>query len=200
MYFMCQMFIIMAIIYSSHTVLANESDTCECHVLQIRDPYALIGIQNFTKQNDTMFGNPYYFSTKQNRIASNNEYWVYHQYNATEKKFELIKKYSKEDFFSIENKCKNETKKSGKYISAISRCLRDNSDCSGTIEVFYDFIDVNLQAKNPCQFPFIYKNVKYESCTNITRNKYWCATTVNATNHLTSWGYCNESCPMEDTG
>ena len=191
------MFIIVAIIYSSYTVLANESGRCECNVLQIRDSYGLIGIQNFTKQNGTYLGNPYYFSTKQNMISSYNEYWYYRQYNATEKKFELRQKYSKEDFFSIENKCKNETKKSGKYISAISRCLRDNSDCSGTIELFYNFKGVKLQAKNPCKFPFIYKNVKYKSCTNITHNKYWCATTVNATNHLTSWGYCSDSCPLE---
>ena len=37
----------MAIIYLPYGVLANESDNCECDVLQVDDPDGLIGYQNF---------------------------------------------------------------------------------------------------------------------------------------------------------
>ena len=118
---MCQMFIIMAIIYSSHTVLANESDTCECHVLQIRDPDGSIGVQNFTKQNDTMFGYPYYFSTKQNMISSDNKYWYYGQYNDTEKKFGPRKKYLKKISLVLKTSAKTKSSKMrGTIISLIN--------------------------------------------------------------------------------
>ena len=181
----------------------SESNNCDCDILQINDPFGSIGIQNFTKQNYTLWGSPYYFSTQLSMISSNNVYHTYSQYNVSLKTFEARKKYRKEDFHSFENKCINEAKKNFTtvrllLVSAISRCLRDNNNCSGTRKLTWNVKGVNLKAKNPCQFPFIYKNVAFESCTKMDRDKFWCATTVNATNHQTSWGYCNDLCPQED--
>ena len=51
-----------------------------------------------------------------------------------------------------------------------------------------------------CKFPFIYKGVKYETCTNVDQGPYsggyWCSTQTFANgNHVTgSWGYCQEYC------
>ena len=103
MYGICQMFIIVAITYSSYTVLADESDNCDCNVLQIYDKFGVIGIQNFTKQNNTHNGNPIYFSTLQNMITSNDDHWTYYQYNAAEKMFYRKRTYSKQDFESFKN-------------------------------------------------------------------------------------------------
>ena len=55
-----------------------------------------------------------------------------------------------------------------------------------------------LQAKNTCKFPFIYKNIRYDSCTKKKKN-FWCATTVDAENKRTSWGYCNDLCPTDES-
>ena len=78
MYYIAQILIIVAVIYSSYTVFAKVIglDDCECNVLQIYDQVGVIGIQNFTKQNDTDNGNPIYFSTQQNMITSNNDFWT----------------------------------------------------------------------------------------------------------------------------
>ena len=145
MYGICQMFIIVAITYSSYTVLADESDNCDCNVLQIYDKFGVIGIQNFTKQNNTHNGNPIYFSTLQNMITSNDDHWTYYQYNAAEKMFYRKRTYSKQDFESFKNKCKNFGLR---YISEISQCLRDNSNCSGTREAYWNTQNIDLQAKN----------------------------------------------------
>ena len=94
-----------------------------------------------------------------------------------------------------------------------SSCLRENRNCSGKKEFTRIFrhgkwimqngpskelTQIKLHSKNPCQFPFIHKNVKYKSCTKMDHEKLWCATTVNTTNHVTSWGYCTDSCSLEE--
>ena len=198
MYGMCQIFVILAITYSSYTVLADESDNCDCNVLQIYDKFnsSGIGIQNFTKQNDTHNGNPIYFSTQRNMLTSNDKFWTYYQYNAIEKMFEKKQTYSRENFFSFEEKCKNITLR---YLSAISLCLRDNSNCSGTREAYWNTQNIDLQAKNACKFPFIHKNVTYNTCTNQTHNKSWCATSVDDKYHMKSWGFCIVSCHFYNT-
>ena len=56
-----------------------------------------------------------------------------------------------------------------------------------------------------CQFPFIYKGVKYENCTSVDQDqysgystgyRYWCSTKTFANgNHVTGyWGYCQDYC------
>ena len=202
MYNLCQIFIlIVAVIYSSYTVLADESERCDCNVLQIYDRFGVIGIQNFTKQNNIHNGNPIYFSTLRNMITSNDNKWTYYQYNAAEKMFDRIRTYSKQNFDSFEkfkNKCKNKINNTTRYISAISLCLRDSSNCSGIREEYWSTQDIHLLAKNACKFPFIHKNVTYNACTNQTRKKPWCATTVDATYHVKSWGFCIGSCPVDN--
>jgi hypothetical protein len=183
----------------------SESDNCDCDFLQIIDPDGLMGYQNFTKQ-DGLYqdGKPYYFSIQQNMIIWYNNYWYYYKYIAHLKLYQPIK-IDISKLFSFENMCKNVTRKihewKGRSIFVNSQCLRHNSKCLATKEQTRNFIDgnhtkeVKLQAKNPCKFPFIYKNVTYESCTKMDQDKFWCASIVDDTNHLTSWGYCNELCP-----
>ena len=198
------MFIIVVIIYSSYTVLANESNNCDCDVLQINDPYGSIGNQNFTRQNGTYNEKPYYVSGQWNMISWNNHFWSYDTYNSKFKMIESSKIHSP-NIFSFEHMCQNVTKKvfwNGSIVK--SRCLRDNSNCSATNDFSMKFKDkqVKLHSKDSCKFPFIYKNVTYFSC--IKRGKYLdkfgCATTVDFTNKVTSWGYCNDLCPVQDTG
>ena len=213
MHFWYQIFLNVAVIFHTCTivlVLANESANCDCDVLQVDDPDGLIGYQNFTKQNQTRNGKPIYFSTQQNMIYWDNQYWSYDKYDADLITFKAgIDKYGL-TLFSNENGCKktNRSKiQKGIIIYVKSQCLRENRNCSATRELTRHFAygsrvhqQVQMQAKNPCKFPFIYKDVTYNSCTKMDRNKLWCATTVDATNQKTSWGYCTDSCPMEDTG
>ena len=103
MHVRCQKFIILAIIYSSYSVLAKESDNCDCDVLQVNDPDGPIGYQNFTKQNGTLDGKPYYFSTQQNMISWNN-HWFYEVYNPNLVVFESKQLFlTKAEVFSFEN-------------------------------------------------------------------------------------------------
>ena len=206
MYFKDQMLIIVAIICA----LVNKSDNCDCDVLQVNDPDGLIGYQNFTKQIGDIDGKPYYFSTQRYMIVWYNGYWSYHKYNAHLNKLETNPEttITTTNVFSFENMCKNVTQEieyDGRFIFVNSQCMSEtrNSTCSATQKLTWKFengLQRKLKAKNPCQFPFIRGNVTYKSC--IKRNKspdtYWCAATVNDTNHLTSWGYCSDLCPLED--
>ena len=212
MYVWYQMFFIVTIIYYTCTIVSGnsvrKSDSCDCDVLEIDDPDPdLIGYQNFTKQNQTINGKPIYFSIQQNVISWYYEVWHYEEYDANIEFFRPRFKYDP-PFFSFENPAKNGCKNATGTVSphkVKSRCLRDNSNCSGTRELTHNLTygfkvskQVQLQAKAPCQFPFIYKNEKYESCTKMDRENVWCATTVNATNHMTSWGFCTDSCPIKE--
>ena len=105
MYLTNQLFIIVVIIYSSYTVLANESNTCDCDVLQIEGPVGSFGNQSFTKQNANHNGKPIYFSAKQHVIYWNKFYWSYDKYNTYLNKFEWRENYA-EKSFSFENMCK----------------------------------------------------------------------------------------------
>ena len=99
------MFIIVVIIYSPYTVLANESNTCDCDVLQIEGPVGSFGNQSFTKQNDDHNGKPIYFSTQQDMIYWNEHYWSHDKYNAHLNKFEWTENYARKSF-SFENMCR----------------------------------------------------------------------------------------------
>ena len=126
------MFIRVAILCLSFSVLATfQFPNCDCDVLQIDDSLGVIGVQNFTKQNDTYNDRPIYFSSKYNMISWNNYFWFYDTYDNNLKIFESAEKFTKK-IFSFENKCKNwETVRwNGRKIK--SRCLRDNSNCSAT--------------------------------------------------------------------
>ena len=109
--------------------------------------------------------------------------------------FEETEKYLKDNFFSFEKRCNLR-----RHLSAISQCLSDNSNCSGTRELFWSTKHIDLQAKISCKFPFKYKNITYNSCIKLDHKKSWCATTVDPRNQntATSWGYCSDSCPMEE--
>ena len=105
-----------------------------------------------------------------------------------------------------------------KYLNFASQCFSDSNTCTariptatrkftwkrtGNVDGFHvSNEERKLQAKNPCKFPFIYKNITYDSCTKKPPkkpyyDKLWCATTINDTNHATSWGYCDD-CHVED--
>ena len=159
------MFIIVAFIYLSYGVLANESDNCTCDVLHMSG--GSFGNQNFTKQNNTRNGKPYYFSTKTNMISWNNQtnQWSYEKYNLALREFWTENNYGeKGEIFSFAKKCEKTTWK-GKINDTStwihSQCLIDDSSCSFTKELTskLDGKQVQLQAWNPCKFPFIYKDV-----------------------------------------
>ena len=113
------MFIFVAIIYSSYSVLAIESDNwdqvynrsnnCECDVLQIYSP--AFGTLNFTKQNDPHNDKPIYFSTSMHMISWDNvqQKWSCDKYDYKKKEFNLQQTLDPL-FFSFENLCKNVTR------------------------------------------------------------------------------------------
>ena len=119
-----QMFIILAFIYSSYSLLAIESDkwnqvynrsesslnrsnNCECDVLQIYSP--AFGTYNFTKQNDTHNDKPIYFSTSMHMISWDNksQHWFCEKY---EKKVFNLQQTLDPFSFSFENLCENVTR------------------------------------------------------------------------------------------
>ena len=109
MYFRCQIFIIVAIVYSSYGALADESDNCDCDVLQI-ESNGLIGNQNFTKQIGTLNGKPYYFSSKWYMISwkTGNRvypYWSIDKYNAIYNEFESKQNFTVRKIFTFEDMC-----------------------------------------------------------------------------------------------
>ena len=184
----------------------SESNNCDCDVLQINDPYGVIGNQNFTRQNGTYNEKPYYVSSQWNVISWYRHRWSYYTYNP---KFIIIEPNETDitNLFSFEDMCKGVTidifwnrriVKSQCLISQTRNCsankeltrINEGSRAPGIHE--------KLQANNLCKFPFIYKNVTYKSCTKKDYDKFWCATTVNAKNHLTSYSYCDDLCPQED--
>ena len=197
------MFIFVVILFSSYSVLANEND-CDCEVLQVEDPDGKIGYQNFTKQNGTRNGKPYYVSMQKNMISWNHNFWSYDKWSM--KRFQLAETYFTQ-FFSFENKCEDvtgEIYQNRILVHVKSQCLRENNKCFATKEFSQNLEDghrskvTKLLAKNPCKFPFIHNNITYKSCTKREHDKFWCATTVNATDHKTSWGNCNDLCPEEE--
>ena len=103
----CQIFIFVAIIYSSYSVLANESN-CDCDILQIDDPDGSFGHQNFSKQDTTRNGKPIYFSTQRNMIYWKKKYWSFDKYNSHSDQFEWRENYAAKSF-SFEKMCKNVT-------------------------------------------------------------------------------------------
>ena len=152
MHFWYQIFLSVAIIFHTCTIvnstppidlgLGNESAHCDCDVLQVDDPDGSIGHQNFTKQDETRNGKPIYFSTQQNMIYWDNQYWSYDKYDADLITFKTgIDKYGL-TLFSNENGCKNtsRTKIQNGIISSVkSQCLRENGNCSATRELTRHF-------------------------------------------------------------
>ena len=213
MYVWYQIFIIVAIIYRTHSIKStNGLGICDCDVLQINDPLGVIGNQNFTKQKQYL-----YVSSQWNVIYWSRRRWSYYIYNP---KFKIIELNETDttNLFSLEDMCKDVTTDifwNGRIVK--SRCLRDKilqtRNCSAKKELtrinqgvqrlkrqFTNSPSTHekFQANNPCKFPFIYKNVTYKSCTKKDYDKFWCATTVNATNHQTHFGTCNDLCPNEE--
>ena len=136
-------------------------------------------------------------------LSWNNHVWSFDKYDANMMKFKSIEKFAT---LSFKLMCKNGNTvwahNDGREIKI--RCLRDNSNCSATRELFTDGINSKRKMlfKNQCQFPFIHNHVKYDSCvkrkTEKHLDKFWCATTVDATNHKKTWGYCSDSCRLEE--
>ena len=107
----CQIFTVVAFIYSSYSVLAIESDHCDCDILQVKSE-GLIGnrnvveYQSFTKQTAKRNGKPIYFSKQKSYIYWNNQAWSHEKYNAHLKKFEPVSTYGK-TLFNFGILCKN---------------------------------------------------------------------------------------------
>ena len=75
-----KMFIIVAIIYQTCSIVSGKSDDCDCDILQITGPDG--SSHNFTKQDDKINGKPYYFSMRRNMISWDNEKWSYDKYSS----------------------------------------------------------------------------------------------------------------------
>ena len=200
MHVSCQL-IIVVIIYSCYNILAIESNTWDCDVLQVNDPNGTIGYQNFTKQSGTLYEKPFYVSMKQHVIYWNNvSHWCYafHFYQPGACHLGIYDK----DIFSLESICKN-SNRTGQALtisSLTTRCLRsnlrDNNICSATknfpmnVTIDDNINEVEVIAKDPCIFPFKYNNKYYTTCINKDHERSWCATRVNSTDHYQDeiWG------------
>ena len=47
-----------------------------------------------------------------------------------------------------------------------------------------------------CKFPFKYKNIEYNECTNVDDYKPWCATQIDPSGNYIdgAYGYCDQQC------
>ena len=128
------MFIIVTIICSLYSVLANESANCDCDVLYVKSINALIPYQNFTKQNGVLNGKPYYFSNEGTMIVWHNDYWSYDKYDASLKEWDSTQ-INVTKPFSFDNMCKRiiqQINYKGTLTHVSSQCLEDNSNCLAT--------------------------------------------------------------------
>jgi len=56
----------------------------------------------------------------------------------------------------------------------------------------------------PCVFPFVFKDITFNACTNKMHTEFWCATKATPdmkdSNRIIDgdWGECSEACPKED--
>ena len=161
----CQIFIIVVIVYTSYGVLAFENYKCTCDILHMNGGW--FGNQNFTKQTYTRNRKPVYFSTQLNMISWNNQrnQWSYERYDLAMRKFRTRSNHGeRREIFSFDNMCEKMTWKGQRDDPSTwihSECLIDDSNCSFSKELTRKFMNgnigsqVQLQAKNPCKFPFI---------------------------------------------
>ena len=60
-----------------------------------------------------------------------------------------------------------------------------------------DGTDSESCAEGACIFPFIYNRRLVTSCTSIDDDPTpWCATGVDSSGQMTSWGHCQGECPL----
>ena len=79
-------------------------------------------------------------------------------------------------------------------------CLTNDSNCfsNGRDKIIIDSKRETVDVKNPCVFPFKYRDKSYDSCTKDgDKQAFWCATSVDADLYRLTTGRCNDACPLE---
>merc|ERR1711973_61048 len=75
---------------------------------------------------------------------------------------------------------------------------------SGTTSSTVPCIDCTTEQGKACQFPFIWRNITFTTCTNylLEEDKPWCSTKVDQFNEhipgIGEWGYCDSNCPSDE--
>merc|ERR1712168_891379 len=78
------------------------------------------------------------------------------------------------------------------------------STTEGTTSSTVPCVDCTTEQGKACQFPFIWRNTTFTSCTNylLEEEKPWCSTKVDQFNEhipgIGEWGYCNADCPSDE--
>ena len=80
-------------------------------------------------------------------------------------------------------------------------CLTNDSNCfsNGRDKIITDSKGetIAVDVKNPCVFPFKFRDKSHDSCTKDKDHAFVCATSVDADNYRLTTGYCNDACPLE---
>jgi len=78
------------------------------------------------------------------------------------------------------------------------------STTEGTTSSTVPCIDCTTEQGKACQFPFIWRNITFTTCTNylLEDDKPWCSTKVDQFNEhipgIGEWGYCDSNCPSDE--
>ena len=197
--------------YLLQCILANESQNCNCEILQIYNSENPSLYHNFSKQAGEINGKPFYFSIKSRMIHWSNleNRWMGNIYLKQYGVFgpigpphndaiaNLIEHNSSCLSFSSERNY-NDVTKVKCLVDNFGKCfaIRQQKGEIQTGKTHLDTTHYEATAKAPCVFPFKYRNVTYYSCTTMDFGEFWCATLIDATTlKWRQWGYCNKSCP-----
>jgi len=106
---------------------------------------------------------------------------------------------------------KSNKKKEGPGALCSMECIKSAATAAptpppttGTTSSTVPCIDCTTEQGKACQFPFIWRNITFTTCTNylLEDDKPWCSTKVDQFNEhipgIGEWGYCNSNCPSDD--
>ena len=201
--------IILILICLHYFTFANEN--CDCDTLQIHYSGDPKNYYNLTKQSKIINGKPFYFSLDAYLLwwSNGNSSWEGNSepYCKILPNIQVDKDLS---CLSVSDDQKWTQLWKGDKGVIESKCLRRNDGCSavrqesGKLQDTFNNENKLFQweatYRATCIFPFQYNNKTYHSCTKENYDQLWCATSTDAvTSNLRQWGYCDESCLIQDT-
>ena len=193
--------IILILICLQYFTFAIESENCDCDTLQIHYSGDPKNYYNLTKQSKIINGKPFYYLLDAYILWWNNSSssWRGCQSSKILPDIQVDRDLS---CLSVSNDQNWTLLWKGDKGVIDSKCFRRNDECSAVREESGKRQDFIWEAtyRAPCIFPFYYNKKTYYSCTKEDYDLLWCATATNAsTLNLTQWGYCDESCLIQDT-
>ena len=166
--------------------------------------------EKFSRQSNKINGQSFYISIHNKIIwwsTKENNWLVYSRHGS-----EVYSPVSKKENSSCLSSSKYPNVKGVQNCMIASRCVKFQNKClatkeeKGVLDELYNqtnYLEFEATSKNPCVFPFIYKNTKentvkiHKTCTKEEYDRFWCATSIFENGYWKTWGYCNGFCQTD---